>query len=53
MVRAVTLPVVGPVDESWGNLNDALAAAWRLSTDLANWAVHYLFRLDSPGEAKA
>jgi hypothetical protein len=48
VVRAVTLPVAGPVDESWENVNEALRVAFRLSTDLANWAVHYLFRLDDP-----
>lgn len=52
-IRAVTLPVECPVDETWDNLNDALKAAWSLSTDLANWAVHRLFRADSPGAAKS
>lgn len=38
VVRAVTLPVECPVDETRDNLDDALREAWRLSTDLANWA---------------
>lgn len=48
-VRAVALPVEQPVTHSWGEVNAAATAAFRLSTDLANWAVHYLFRRDTPG----
>lgn len=49
VVRAVTLPVEHPVNHGWGALHEASRAAFRLSTDLANWAVHHLFRRDVPG----
>jgi hypothetical protein len=48
-VRACTLPVAEVVGRSWEEFNAALVPCFRLSTDLANWAVHHLFRLDSPG----
>ncbi len=51
-LRAVTLPVECPVDETWDNFRDALHAAWRVSTDLANWSVHHLFRHDAPNQPK-
>lgn len=51
VVRAVTMPVECPVTCGWGELNEALRTAFALSTDLANWAVHYLFRRDAPGAA--
>lgn len=51
VVRAVTLPVECPVTHPWGEVNAAANAAFRLSTDLANWAVHYLFRRDTPDAA--
>lgn len=49
VIRAVTIPVASPVDLDWKQFNAALTPAFRLATDLANWCVHRLFRLDSPG----
>lgn len=49
VIRAVTLPVAEPVGRSWEELNAALKDCFRLSTDLANWCVHRLFALDTPG----
>lgn len=50
VIRAVTLPVGVPVGRSWDELNAALKDCFRLSTSLANWCVHQLFRADSPGD---
>lgn len=44
--RAVTLPVAAPVDLSWAELDAALLPAFRLATDLANWAQGELCRRD-------
>lgn len=46
---AVTLPVAEVVGRSWDWLRPHLDAAWKLSTDLANWSVHRLYTLDVPG----
>jgi hypothetical protein len=48
VVRAVTLPVAAPVKMNWSQLDDLLKPAFRFTTDLANWAVHLLYRLDTP-----
>ena len=45
-VRSVALPVFGPLEHTWEELNQATATAWRLSTDLANWMVAEMFRRD-------
>lgn len=47
IVLAVTIPVAVPVDCDWKELHDLATPAFRLSTELANWAVQALFRLDS------
>lgn len=53
IVRCVTIPIGGPGEgRSWEELNKGLHAAWRLSTDAANWCVHALFRRDIPGAVK-
>lgn len=52
VVRAVTLPVGVPVGITWQELNEALAKAWRLSTNAANWCVQELYKRDTVGEAK-
>lgn len=53
VIRAVTIPVACPLGEdadgkpwTWQSLNEKLAAAFRLSTDLANWAQGELARRD-------
>ena len=52
VVRAVTLPVGAPVGVTWDGLNEALTAAWRLSTHAANWCVQELYKRDTVGEAR-
>lgn len=60
VIRCVTIPVSVPLGEdpagnpwTWQTFGAALLPAFRLSTDLANWSVHALFRRDVPGEEKA
>ena len=45
-IRAITMPVAGPVDLSWEELRPKLRAAWQLATAAANWAVQRLMSLD-------
>lgn len=45
-LRAVTIPVSGPVDGTWDELRAALSAAWGHSTTVANWAVRQLLQHD-------
>lgn len=58
VIRAVTIPVACPFGDdpagvawTWDSFNERLAAAFRLSTDLANWCVRRLFVLDDPASA--
>lgn len=47
MLRAVTLPVAGPLDrEQWPMLRELLQKGWAQTTALANWAVAALSRSD-------
>lgn len=47
MLRAITLPVAGPVgDETWADLRPDLHQCWSDATACANWAVHELARSD-------
>jgi len=46
ILRAVTFPVVGPVDGEWVDLRGDLASAWAASTALANWAATELVKND-------
>lgn len=55
LLRAITIPVAGPVSGDWPAFRAALAAAWSQSTCLANWAVSQLLRAEAPrmpGDAK-
>lgn len=52
VVRAMTLPVGVSIGLEWKELNAKLNECWRLSTDLANWCVHSLYRIDTPNEPK-
>lgn len=45
--RAVTIEILNPTRRE---LDPLMAPAFDLSTRLANWAVHTLFRRDTPGE---
>lgn len=44
--RSISLPVQDCLSHSWAEFCQMLHAAWRQSTDLANWASHTLYRLD-------
>jgi hypothetical protein len=46
VLRAVTIPVVGPVGATWPELREALKVCWRDATRLANWAVCELAKAD-------
>ena len=37
ILRAVTIPIVGPVDGTWAELRDDLRNAWADATALSNW----------------
>src|ERR1700683_1747016 len=55
ILRSVTIPVVGPVGQTWAELRDALADCWQWSTQLANWGVTELAKTDvlrSPDDDK-
>lgn len=46
VLRAVTLPVVSPVDATWEEFRNALRTAWADTTAVANWAVRELLKAD-------
>jgi len=50
--RVVTVPVARPVGMTWEQLDAAVAPAFRLATDLANWCVRRLFVLDDGASEK-
>jgi len=52
VTRCCTLPVAEFIGGSSDSLNATLRDCFRLSTDLANWAVQALFCIDSHGVAK-
>jgi hypothetical protein len=46
-LRAITFPIAGPSDPAeWPKLRECLAKAWAQSTQLANWIVIELAKLD-------
>jgi len=55
MMRAVTIPVAGPVSCEWPEFRELLGAAWGESTRLANWCVTQYYARDvrrEPGMEK-
>ena len=46
VVRAVTIPVVSPVDLDWTDLRPRLREAFALATETSNWAVRLLLAND-------
>lgn len=46
MLRAITVPVAGPVDATWPELRAALSESWAATTQMANWAIRELFKAD-------
>ncbi len=48
LLRAVTIPVAGPIDpKDWPALREALGEAWGDSTRLANWAMTELVKVET------
>lgn len=45
-LRAITLPVAGPLGAEWNDLRAALRECWANATQLANWAVTELAKAD-------
>lgn len=46
ILRAVTLPVAGPVDGAWAELREGLKTVFRATVRLSNWAVTELAKGD-------
>jgi len=54
-LRAIAIPIAGPVDATWPDLRVALRTCWSASTRLANWATTQLYARDvrrQPGDEK-
>jgi hypothetical protein len=47
ILRAVTIPVAGPVDAEWPALRDSLREAWGQAGAVANWVVSELYARDA------
>lgn len=54
ILRAVTIPVVGPVDGTWEDLRDDLRDAWVDATALSNWLMteYYVRDVRREGQEK-
>src|ERR1700741_4230594 len=55
VLRAIALPVSGPVDATWAELREALHTAFAETTRCANWLVTELYARDArrePGDAR-
>lgn len=48
MMRAVTVPVAGPVDATWEELRASLQLCWQDATRVANWAVSEMAKAEVP-----
>ena len=46
MLRAVTIPVVGPIDAEWAELRESLKTAWAQSTAVCNWFNDQFYQRD-------
>ena len=46
ILRAVTIPIAGPIDGTWKELRESLKIVWRAATRLSNWAVTELAKAD-------
>lgn len=51
VVRAVTIPIAGPVDGTWEELREALKEAFKATTSISNWAVRQLAQAEPPRTA--
>lgn len=52
VLRAVTIPIVGPVGEQWSKLREALGAAWSQTTELSNWLLTESYANDVRRDSK-
>lgn len=55
LLRAITLPIVSPLDCDWKTLDAALKEMWRATTQASNWIMTELYARDvrrQPGDEK-
>ena len=52
VLRAIVLPVAGPIDRDWNELRVALDTAWSQTTGLSNWLMTELYARDVRREPK-
>ena len=50
ILRAITFPVVGPVDREWHELRETLSTVWSQSTGLSNWLLTEMYSRDARRE---
>ena len=53
ILRAVTIPVVGPVDATWPEFRAALRSGWAACTAATNWMLTEMYARDSRREGQA
>lgn len=46
VLRAITIPVVGPVDGEWKDLRGELKKLWGQTTNLSNWLMSHYYAAD-------
>lgn len=46
VLRAITIPVVGPIDSDWKELREVLKDMWAQTTNLSNWLVSHYYAAD-------
>jgi hypothetical protein len=46
VLRAITIPVAGPVDGEWKELREVLRDMWGQTTSLSNWLVSHYYAAD-------
>lgn len=46
VLRAITIPVVGPVDGDWKELREVLREMWGQTTSLSNWLISRYYAAD-------
>ena len=55
ILRAITMPVVSPVDSKWEDIDEALKVMWRETTRCSNWMITQCYARDvrrEPGVEK-
>jgi hypothetical protein len=46
ILRAVTIPIAGPIDGTWPELRESLKKVWKAATRLSNWIVRERAKAD-------